>query len=149
MNVSFKFEDVGNSVFGHIYRPIAKVNLASPSSENKIDVWMIIDTGADYTILPRHISQILRISLEQDCISDTTFGIGGNQKIYFYKAKVTAKIGKLERKIPLAFFDSNEVPALLGRLGFLETFTTHFLKSHTVVFEEWSPTGLPANSSLA
>jgi len=96
---------------------------------------MVVDTGADYTIVPQHISKKLRISLERECYKDITFGVGGNQVIYFLKNKITAKIGNLERKIPLAFFDNNEVPALLGRLGFLETFDTEFLKSHTVVFK--------------
>lgn len=62
--------------------------------------------------------------------------MGGNQTIYFLKSKILAKLGKFNRKIPLAFFDNNEVPALLGRLGFLETFDTEFLKSHIVIFKE-------------
>ena len=97
---------------------------------------MVVDTGADYTILPRHFSEKVRISLENDCFKDTTFGIGGEQAVYFFKKKVKAKIGQLERDIPLAFLDSNEIPALLGRLGFLETFNTEFLKTHFVVFKE-------------
>lgn len=56
--------------------------------------------------------------------------------IYFLKSKISATIGNMERKIPLAFFDTNEVPALLGRLGFMETFNTEFLKNHTVIFRE-------------
>lgn len=96
---------------------------------------MVVDTGADYTILPRHFCEKLRISLERDCIKDITFGVGGEQIIYFYKSKVKAKIRNLERDIPLAFLDNNEVPALLGRLGFLETFDAEFLKTHFVVFK--------------
>ena len=97
---------------------------------------MVVDTGADYTILPRHFSEKLRISLERDCIKDVTFGVGGEQAVYFLKRKIKAKIGHLERDIPLAFLDSNEVPALLGRLGFLETFDTEFLKTYFVVFKD-------------
>jgi hypothetical protein len=136
MAVKFSFEDEGKSVFGQILRPIAKVTLKSPSADKFLDVWMVVDTGADYTILPRHFSEKLRISLENDCFKDTTFGVGGEQAVYFFKKKVKAKIGQLERDIPLAFLDSNEVPALLGRLGFLETFNTEFLKTHFVVFKD-------------
>jgi len=136
MGVSFKYEDIGKSIYGHIFRPVAKVSLISPSTDNTIDIWMVVDTGADYTIIPHHFSEKLRISLEHDCISDVTFGIGGNQNIYFCKSKIKAKIGNMERRIPIAFFDSNEIPALLGRLGFLETFNTEFLKSHIVVFKD-------------
>lgn len=135
MDVKFQFEDEGKSVFGRILRPVARVNLKSPSVNKTVDVWMVVDTGADYTIIPRHFSEKLRISLERDCFKDTTFGVGGNQTIYFCKSKLAAKIGGIERKIPLAFFDNNEVPALLGRLGFLETFNTEFLKTHIVIFK--------------
>lgn len=136
MDVKFPFENAGEGKFGHIWRPIAKVSLRSLVKESWVTVWMVVDTGADYTIIPRHFSEKLRISLKQDCIKDTTFGVGGNQIIYFLKSKIQAKLGKFERKVPLAFFDNNEVPALLGRLGFLETFDTEFLKSHVVVFKE-------------
>lgn len=135
MDIRFPYEDAGKGIFGKIYRPIAKVTLKSPKTDKTVDIWMVVDTGADYTILPRHFCEKLRISLERDCIKDVTFGVGGEQIIYFYKSKVKAKIRNLERDIPLAFLDNNEVPALLGRLGFLETFDTEFLKTHFVVFK--------------
>ncbi|OGG13314.1 hypothetical protein A2773_00745 [Candidatus Gottesmanbacteria bacterium RIFCSPHIGHO2_01_FULL_39_10] len=137
MDVKFQFEDIGNSFLGHIYRPVAQVTLQSPKILTKsVLIWMIVDTGADYTIIPNHFSEKLRISLEKDCVKDTTYGVGGNQVVYFYKDKIKARIGDLERKIPIAFFANNEVPALLGRLGFLETFDTTFLKNHITVFKE-------------
>lgn len=136
MDVKFPYEDGGRGIFGHIFRPLAKVTLVSLDNSKLVDVWMIVDTGADYTILPRHFSQKLRISLENDCFKDVTFGVGGEQTVYFSKRKIIAKIGNFQREIPLAFLDSNEVPALLGRLGFLETFNANFLKTHFVVFTE-------------
>ncbi len=136
MDVKFKFENAGNSFFGTVYRPIAKVSFKSPKNNIWTDTWTVVDTGADFTILPRYLTQDLGISLENDCIKDTTHGVGGQQVIYLYRYKIKAKIGQLERDIPLAFLDSNEVPALLGRLGFLETFNTEFLKTHLVVFKD-------------
>ncbi|OGJ16814.1 MAG: hypothetical protein A2632_02110 [Candidatus Pacebacteria bacterium RIFCSPHIGHO2_01_FULL_46_16] len=136
MDVEFDFEDNGETPFGHIYRPVARVGLKSPSVDKSVDIWMVVDTGADYTIIPRHFSEKLRISLERDCLKDITLGVGGTQTIYLLKSKISATIGSMQRRIPIAFFDNNEVPALLGRLGFLETFNTEFLKSHAVVFRE-------------
>lgn len=136
MDVKFSFEDAGRSYFGRVFRPIAKVSLQSPKSALWADAWMVVDTGADFTILPRYLSQDLRISLERDCVKDITAGVGGQQTIYLVKSKIKAKMGSLERMIPLAFIDTNEVPALLGRLGFLETFDTEFLKTHFVVFKD-------------
>jgi len=136
MDVEFSFEDNGETPYGHIYRPVAKVRLKSPSLQKFVDIWMVVDTGADYTIIPRHFSEKLRISLEKDCAKDATLGVGGSQTIYFLKTKISAKIGHVDRKIPIAFFDNDEVPALLGRLGFLETFDTEFLKRHSVIFKD-------------
>src|SRR3990167_3563050 len=107
MDVEFDFEDNGETPFGHIYRPVARVGLKSPSVDKSVDIWMVVDTGADYTIIPRHFSEKLRISLERDCFKDTTYGVGGEQTIYFFKSKISAKIGRLNRKVPLAFFDNN------------------------------------------
>ena len=136
MDISFSYDDLGNSIFGHIYRPVARVNLQSPDLIHQLNVWMIVDTGADYTILPRDYSQKLRISLEKDCFKDETLGVGGSQTVYFCKHKIHATIGRASRNIPLAFFDNNEVPALLGRLGFMETLNVEFTKNHTVIFKD-------------
>lgn len=135
MDVKFAFENAGKISFGIIYRPIAKVSFKSLKGNIWTDTWMVVDSGADFTILPQYLSKDLEISLEDDCIRDLTAGVGGEQNIYLCKNKVKAKIGSFTRDVPLAFFDSNEVPALLGRLGFLETFNTEFLKSHVVVFK--------------
>jgi predicted aspartyl protease len=135
MDVEFAYDDIGKSTLGHILRPVAKVTFNSLKENQKVDIWMIVDTGADYTILPRHFADKLRVSLEDDCFKDTTYGVGGGQDIYFCKKKIKVTIGNFLREIPLAFFDNNEVPALLGRLGFLETFNTEFLKKHIVKFK--------------
>jgi hypothetical protein len=135
MDVKFSYEFGGDSYFGKVFRPVAKISFKSQISDQWSDIWMVVDTGADFSILPRYVSGDLGISLEHDCLLDVTAGVGGEQKIYLYKQKITAKIGKFTRKVPLAFFNSDEVPPLLGRLGFLETFDVSFLKSHKVVFK--------------
>lgn len=136
MDVKFPFENVGRSSFGTIYRPVSLVSLKTFRKNTWISTWMVVDTGADFTILPRYLSEDLGISLERNCIKDMTTGVGGDQTIYLCKSKITAKIGSFTREIPLAFLDSNEVPSLLGRLGFLETFDTEFLKSHVLIFKD-------------
>lgn len=136
MVVKFPFGKVGKSYFGQVLRPVAKVSLKSPKQNIWTDTWMVVDTGADFTILPRYLSEDLFISLEHNCIKDTTSGVGGEQVIYLYKRRLLTRIDSLERNIPIAFFDGNEVPPLLGRLGFLETFDVEFLKSHAVVFRD-------------
>ncbi len=134
--MKFDYEYVGKGFFGQVFRPVALVSFRSLKLDSWINIWMVIDTGADFTILPKYVSRDLKISLENDCIIDTTKGVGGEQTIYLCKNKVTAKIGNVKRLVPFGFFANDEVPPLLGRLGFLETFDTSFLKSHITVFKE-------------
>lgn len=94
-----------------------------------------MDTGADYTLLPRFAAKDLQIDLENDCKVFETFGVGGSQKGYFLP-KIKAKLGRWEREIPIGFLDSDEIPPLMGRHLFLETLETHFSKDHVVTFSE-------------
>lgn len=135
MNVKFEYEYSGDCYFGKVFRPLAKVSFKSIIDSTWSDIWMVVDTGADFSILPRYVSKILGISLEIDCTPGMTNGVGGEQKIHLCKQKINVKLGKCAKKVPLAFFDSDNVPPLLGRLGFLEIFDTTFFKSHVVSFK--------------
>lgn len=134
MDVIFPFEYEGKNSFGSVFRPVAKITFFSSKQKISSDVWLVVDTGADFTILPKFVAQDLLIDFEKDCVIDKTMGVGGGQTIYLFKNKIHVKIGNIEKDIPVAFFDSDEIPALLGRQGFMETFDTEFLTSHKVVF---------------
>ena len=90
MDVKFSFEDAGRSYFGPVFRPVAKVSLQSPNGYFWADTWMVVDTGADFTILPKYLSDDLGISLKHECIKDVTAGVGGEQIIYLCKSKIKA-----------------------------------------------------------
>ncbi len=136
MKASFAFEKEGKHTFGTVYRPIARIFFKSPKEEIWVGIRLVVDTGADFTILPKYLANNLKISLTKDCKKDESIGIGGTQIIYLYKKKLKIKVGELIREVPVAFFDSNELPGLLGRLGFIETFDVEFLKSHEVIFKD-------------
>jgi hypothetical protein len=95
---------------------------------------MIVDSGADYTILPRFYAIDLGIDLKQDCLSYQTFGIGGSEKVYLLK-NTKIRLGKWERFIPVGFIDRDDIPPLLGRQEFLETFKVT-LASHSTMFAD-------------
>lgn len=135
MDVKFDYRYGGKGFFGAVYRPVAKVSFQSPVEDKLwVSTWMVVDTGADFTVLPRYISKDLGVSLETDCVVDTTRGVGGEETVYLMKKKMLARVGELERRVPVAFFAADEIPPLLGRLGFLETFDVEFLKKRRVVF---------------
>lgn len=133
MVLKFPFRAERSSILGKIYRPVAQVFFWSKIDKNWVEVWMIIDTGADYTLLPRYMARDLRVNLEKDCKTLTTLGIGGGERVYFLP-KIKVKLGGWERFISVGVLERNEIPPLMGRHLFLETFETLFSSNHTVSF---------------
>ena len=130
----FPFDKSPSEILGYVYRPIAKVHFWSRKINGWVEVIMIVDTGADYTLLPRFYATDLGIDLKKECKAHWTGGIGGREKVYlFRKAKV--RLGKWERIVPIGFLDRDDIPPLLGRQGFLETFNVT-LVNHSTSFSE-------------
>src|SRR3989344_2787823 len=133
MVLKFPFRVEQSPLLGAIYRPIARILFWSDINQNWIAVRMIVDTGADYTLLPSYMSDKLGIDLEKRCKIFNTFGIGGVEKVYFL-SKIKVKLGDWDRTIPVGFVERDEVPPLMGRHLFLETFETSFSSGHVVSF---------------
>ncbi|MBI2611854.1 hypothetical protein HYW54_03870 [Candidatus Gottesmanbacteria bacterium] len=127
---AFPFTFIGNTKVGRIYRPYAIIEVFSLLTKDWESLEMVIDSGADYTILPKNYSDILGINTQEDCIVETTLGIGGSETVYQYK-KLLIKIGKWEKQIPVGFLERNDLPALLGRLECLESLRLTFEKKAT------------------
>lgn len=96
---------------------------------------MLVDTGADYTLLPYFLAYPLGINPITDCKVIHTKGVGGTNKVYLFKRKVKVKLGEFKREIPVGFLDNDYIPPLLGRQEFFETFKVTFDKFY-VNFEE-------------
>ena len=137
MDVSFDFKEEGESFWGKIFRPVAKVTFKSPHTDETVTVWMIVDTGADYTILPRQWAVKLGIDFVKDCWKLETSGIGGEKTSYFLKKRIEVNLGGIKKNVPVAFFDDDQAPALLGRLGFMELFDTTFFKNKKGIFKSF------------
>lgn len=126
MSATFPFEHKGAHIFGDIYSPIARVRFFSPYTKYSIWLNMVVDTGADYSILPKYSATWLGISLAEHCTVETTHGVGGAQTTYFLKDKMRVILGTYEIYAPVAFFDNNSIPPLMGRLGLIEQFKVIF-----------------------
>lgn len=133
MALKFIFRKEKSSILGLIHRPIAQVFFWSDKERVWSEIWMIVDTGADYTLLPRFMANKLSIDLEKDCKIFSTYGVGGNERVYFLP-KIKVKLGRWERIIPIGFLERNEIPPLMGRHLFLETFETLFSSNHVTSF---------------
>ena len=125
--ISFPYESESSNIFGNVKRPISEVSFWSPKRKRWLRYTMIVDTGADYTLLPYSASQDLEIDLENDCIQRQTFGIGGSEPVYLIK-RHKIKIGDIEMKIPLGFLGRDDIPPLLGRQECLNNIDVLFSK---------------------
>jgi len=122
----FPYENKLSKIFKTVKRPVAKIKIWSNYLKEWVLYTMVVDTGADYTVLSIYNALALGIDVKSDCEEIETIGIGGKQKIYFYNKKIKIKIGEYNLKIPVGFAQSNNIPAILGRQGCLDNFKLTF-----------------------
>lgn len=134
MPVIFKFKEYNSSIFNSVKRPIAEVLFQHQKDKSWQPITMIVDTGADYTLLPKFLAEPLGINLLKDCKTISTQGVGGKSEVYLLKTKIRVGLGELRRQIPIGFLPSDSIPPLLGRQEFFETLKVTFEK-FTVKFE--------------
>lgn len=135
MAVKFPFKDYPSQIFGSVKRPVTEVFFQHQKDKSWQGVTMLIDSGADYTLLPYFLSYPLGINLITDCKVIHTQGVGGISKVYLFKKKIKVRLGKFRRQIPIGFLSNDYIPPLLGRQEFLETFRVVFDKFY-VNFED-------------
>lgn len=133
LEIKFPFKFVGKTRLGKIYRPYAIVLLFSKARRKWQPVEMVIDTGADYCLLPKRYAEVLGINLYKECIKEKTLGIGGTETVYQYR-NLPIRIGDWQKEIPVGFLDRASVPSLLGRLACLELFRLTF-ENRKSIFE--------------
>ncbi len=131
MQIAFPFEKQQTTIFGVIKRPVADAFFWSKTLSDWIPVKMIVDTGADYSLLPLWLAAKFGINLQKDCRRFETRGVGGKQAVFVLKNGWRAKLGSWESKITLGFLADNDVPPLLGRLHFLEQLKVTFANFET------------------
>ena len=130
MPLKFHHKAIPSALFGQVYRPVADVLVKHKTEDVWFSVQMVVDTGADYAIMPRSYAHHLGINLATDCTRHTTYGVGGSETVFLFRDLVV-RLGKWERQIPLGFLDRDDVPALLGRQEFFETFKVTFERHET------------------
>lgn len=88
-------------------------------------VAFLLDTGADFTMLPKHLAEWVGVNLNS-CPQDRSFGIEGNKGIKVWLAKIQVKICRHELEIRCLFSDNDACPYLLGRADIFSHFNILF-----------------------
>lgn len=91
----------------------------------------LLDTGADFTMLPASFAPILGLQLS-NLPRTRSYGIEG-RGVTAYVAKVGLKIGTLSFQVT-AFLSVNEtIPLILGRQGFFDRCNIHFNNRQKII----------------
>ena len=120
LRVSFPYERRPSGVLGSIRRPVAQVELYSNALRQWIGCTMVVDTGADYCVLPLRVALTLGIDL-RTCQRHVAAGIGGQQTIFLCRG-VRLRLGPRAVSILAGIVERDDLPPLLGRYRCLDVF---------------------------
>ncbi|MDA0835211.1 MAG: hypothetical protein O3A29_18200 [Planctomycetota bacterium] len=119
----------GTTDFRLILRPVITIHVIGPKSEARFDA--LVDTGADETLLPLMLADLLGVELDHNSTSKAV-GISGDSMTVYYgdvqfeiddgdeSAKWTTTVGFVD------FSPSDEKFMILGHGGCLDYFTAIF-----------------------
>ncbi len=132
MEIEFDFRKEKSGIFGEIYRPVAKITLAYKS--NIIPEIFYVDSGADITLVPRSVGELLQFENPQPSEIFDIMGVGEKGvPIVLRKVEVRLNDFKITMRIGWALIE--DVPLLLGREDLFKYFDVVFKKNKSVIFK--------------
>jgi hypothetical protein len=126
MRVEFPYRKETSSTFGVIFRPVAKVTL-----EDEFDQWLYVDSGADITLIPFSVGDLIGFRrLKQDKLQ-RIMGVGKSSVPILVK-RTSMRIGSARFRARVAWSQIEEVPPLLGRTDVFRKFSIIFKEKEEV-----------------
>lgn len=132
--MKFPYTEKESRILGKIPIPLIYIEILS----EKHGVWcgideVLVDTGADITLIPRSIGEVL--------VNDITLGKQASIKgitpfeliVYVHELKLRVINKEFQAKVAVA--DSDDVPVVLGRFQALDLFDAEFIKGKRLVLE--------------
>lgn len=118
--IRFRYERRPSTLLRNLRRPVAQVALYSARFQRWLAYAMVVDTGADYCVLPASIALDLGVSLAA-CQRHTVSGVGGPQSVFLHRT-TRMRLGPWELLVPVGFVEQETIPPLLGRYRCLDLF---------------------------
>ncbi len=132
--IEFHYRRESSVISGTVLRPIAEVNLEYKNQ--KTEVAMYIDSGADITMIPLEIGKALGFKQTPNDEILEIRGVSGSGVPYILKNANILLNGE-KFKIRLAWALVEEVPLLLGRMDIFPKFKITFNeKQETIIFDK-------------
>ena len=132
--IEFSCKEEKSRIFGTIKRPRIEIEIFSKVTNEWIAVKKVLaDTGADISVLPRHIGEMLVEDITTGKYVEIK-GIQPSAVLIAFIHKLKLRINTKEIELPFAIADSNNVPSIFGRFKGLDLFDTNFLRGQSVKF---------------
>lgn len=129
----FKYRKETSRVGLTVKRPVALVEFLS-----RDNLWipqeLYIDSGADITLLPYSVGDLLGFQMKPGEKTEEIGGIAGKIPIIFRQAKIKIDTHTLEIKVAWSLFE--EVPSLLGRKDIFDSFEITFKQNQDLILFE-------------
>lgn len=134
MEIEFDFRRERSGLFGDILRPVARVVLLYRGM--KIPEIFYVDSGADITLIPRSVGEILKLS---DPSNQEVFDIKGigEKGVPIVVRKVGMQFGDLQIQARIGWALIEDIPLLLGREDIFPHFDILFSKNQKTTFQRW------------
>jgi len=127
MSITFKYKRVKRDKGIEIKSPSIPINISGSGS--KYQFMALIDSGADVSVIPKEVAELLGLDLNKN--KEEARGIGG--KVPAVQTNINIEIGKPHEiynfNIPVKVIMSDvdeEIPILFGRVGFFDKFIITF-----------------------
>ena len=105
------------------------------SAEICLERYMLVDSGADTTLIPRSVGKGLGFKIHE---GEDIFSLGGiSGAVPVVYRKLTIRLGEIELKIPVAWAMDENVPLLLGREVVFEKFDIEFRQAERKIIFRW------------
>lgn len=123
--IEFTFDTFSSPSLGRIDKPFARVRFIS--RQRIFDVKLLIDSGADVTLLPRGIG--IRLGLQKPAPQELTQigGISGGVTAVY--RNIFLGIENIVFPCQVAWVQNEKVPPVLGRADIFDRFHVEFKKS--------------------
>lgn len=131
MEIEFDFKEEQSRIFGPIIRPVARIILIN--RENEVPEYVYVDSGADITLIPKSVGELLDFKIEKDDKIEELKGIG-EYGIPAIIKKVKIRIGEKTIDARVAWSLIEDIPLLLGRMDVFKLFNISFEKEKKTVF---------------
>ncbi len=122
MNIEYQYISFPTLYLGNSLRPVARVRMASATNSVIID--LIVDSGADITLIDADVAQALELTAPT---SDESYAIGGiGSEIAVYYRQITMTIGEYTFPCRIGVISSSSNTRILGQADVFDQFSIEF-----------------------